>query len=460
MDEEEDGIFEVQEVLAHVLQQKKHFYLIHWKGYDLPTDNTWEPIENLTNCLELLALYHTTFGQKEVKPKIIAEFLKKKQKNSPKKENYIQSDNPKNIEKLNNQISSQQNNQQILHQNSQQILHQNTNQNLHPNLQNLIQNSHQYILDTQNESPKSLENSFPALTASRLNAVSDEFKNEYISFIQSIQQDDPKDLVQDVFDKIDQRMNEETTILIDHSFQKHRIIQTEQETSALENSTELGNISSQPTSISVEDSNIPNDAEKSNTTSVNDANFHKNITRNKNARIKNKNKFSDDYENYVVDSMSEPIESSDIIDMEEETEVEMEFDEEMEEEIHETKQRGRNKKNQPRRQRVSKLSTAIHEEEFEVEKILAKRNLNGYDEYLIKWLNHPPIENSWSKEEDMCCDEMIEKFNKTSKKERKNIDHFRKLYDHYNLYPTDSEIAESDQIINYLTSKLFPGEDI
>lgn len=53
--EQEPDIFEVEEILQHSVAHGTDWYLVHWKGYDNPEDNTWEPIENLTSCLELVS---------------------------------------------------------------------------------------------------------------------------------------------------------------------------------------------------------------------------------------------------------------------------------------------------------------------------------------------------------------------------------------------------------------------
>lgn len=33
---------------------KKPFYYIKWLGWDKPEDNTWEPIEHLRSCKDLM----------------------------------------------------------------------------------------------------------------------------------------------------------------------------------------------------------------------------------------------------------------------------------------------------------------------------------------------------------------------------------------------------------------------
>jgi hypothetical protein len=45
----EDDVFEVEKIL----QQKGQQFLVKWKGYP-SSDNTWEPLKNLTNCRLLL----------------------------------------------------------------------------------------------------------------------------------------------------------------------------------------------------------------------------------------------------------------------------------------------------------------------------------------------------------------------------------------------------------------------
>jgi hypothetical protein len=37
-------------------------FLVHWKGYDRPSDHTWEPLENLFGCLDLVAQFNATKG--------------------------------------------------------------------------------------------------------------------------------------------------------------------------------------------------------------------------------------------------------------------------------------------------------------------------------------------------------------------------------------------------------------
>lgn len=63
MNEEED-IYEVEEILDYKTIRGNDYYYIHWKGFDRPEDNTWEPLENLGNCLGLVEAFFTKFGLK------------------------------------------------------------------------------------------------------------------------------------------------------------------------------------------------------------------------------------------------------------------------------------------------------------------------------------------------------------------------------------------------------------
>lgn len=56
--EQEPDVFEVAEILQRSVAHGTEWYLVHWKGYDDPKDNTWEPIDNLTSCLDLVAEFH------------------------------------------------------------------------------------------------------------------------------------------------------------------------------------------------------------------------------------------------------------------------------------------------------------------------------------------------------------------------------------------------------------------
>src|SRR5688572_7474493 len=48
--------WEVETILNYCLQNNKHEFLIHWKGYDR-SDNSWKPIESLDNAQEIIQEY-------------------------------------------------------------------------------------------------------------------------------------------------------------------------------------------------------------------------------------------------------------------------------------------------------------------------------------------------------------------------------------------------------------------
>ena len=54
--------YEVESILNHRVRKygkgSRLEYLIHWKGYS-SHDDTWEPLSNLSNCMEILHEYHT-----------------------------------------------------------------------------------------------------------------------------------------------------------------------------------------------------------------------------------------------------------------------------------------------------------------------------------------------------------------------------------------------------------------
>ena len=51
-DEEDDSEYEVESVLDHRTQDDQIEYLVKWKGFSVE-DNTWEPIENLSDSVAL-----------------------------------------------------------------------------------------------------------------------------------------------------------------------------------------------------------------------------------------------------------------------------------------------------------------------------------------------------------------------------------------------------------------------
>jgi len=55
--EEESDMHEVEKVIGKRFRRGKLEYLIKWAGYDNPDDNTWEPVENVIGCLDLVREY-------------------------------------------------------------------------------------------------------------------------------------------------------------------------------------------------------------------------------------------------------------------------------------------------------------------------------------------------------------------------------------------------------------------
>ena len=58
--------YEVESILKHRIRKygrgSRLEYLIHWKGYETH-DDTWEPLRNLTNCMDLVREYDATCRQ-------------------------------------------------------------------------------------------------------------------------------------------------------------------------------------------------------------------------------------------------------------------------------------------------------------------------------------------------------------------------------------------------------------
>lgn len=58
--------YEVEEILDSKIVRKKLKYLVKWLGYELE-DSTWEPLENLANCPELIKKFHELHPNKPKK---------------------------------------------------------------------------------------------------------------------------------------------------------------------------------------------------------------------------------------------------------------------------------------------------------------------------------------------------------------------------------------------------------
>jgi hypothetical protein len=62
IDDDTEQEYEVEQILDDKRVSGKPYYLMKWKGYDT-SENTWEPIENLTGCHQLVQQYCLQKGQ-------------------------------------------------------------------------------------------------------------------------------------------------------------------------------------------------------------------------------------------------------------------------------------------------------------------------------------------------------------------------------------------------------------
>ncbi|MBW0571826.1 hypothetical protein O181_111541 [Austropuccinia psidii MF-1] len=62
---EEEEEWEVSQILSSKLKRRRLWYLVEWKGFSQDSErSTWEPAENLKNCLELVKDCHSLYPDK------------------------------------------------------------------------------------------------------------------------------------------------------------------------------------------------------------------------------------------------------------------------------------------------------------------------------------------------------------------------------------------------------------
>ena len=60
-EDDEEEAFEIEKILdKRVVKGKKNEYLIKWKNYDDPEDNTWEPADDLEVADELIQIFENS----------------------------------------------------------------------------------------------------------------------------------------------------------------------------------------------------------------------------------------------------------------------------------------------------------------------------------------------------------------------------------------------------------------
>jgi len=67
--------WEVEQIIDNGRQNKRHEFLVPWKGYE-QADDSWEPIERLDHSLELIQEYWDANHPAEPTPKIPSHKIK------------------------------------------------------------------------------------------------------------------------------------------------------------------------------------------------------------------------------------------------------------------------------------------------------------------------------------------------------------------------------------------------
>ena len=66
--------WKAKDILDYHLQNNRHEFLVHWKGYE-GADDFWEPIDNLEHFLELIHEYWNANHPTEPTPKITSHYV-------------------------------------------------------------------------------------------------------------------------------------------------------------------------------------------------------------------------------------------------------------------------------------------------------------------------------------------------------------------------------------------------
>lgn len=67
------------------------------------------------------------------------------------------------------------------------------------------------------------------------------------------------------------------------------------------------------------------------------------------------------------------------------------------------------------RNSISSPKTIIHEKEYEVESIVKHRRKNRLIQYLVRWKNYPPDQDTWQLESDLSCPKILNTYKKLKK---------------------------------------------
>ena len=58
--EEKEEVYNVETILDRKLKGRKYYYYIKWENYSTD-DNTWEPVENLSSCMQIVHILYIKY---------------------------------------------------------------------------------------------------------------------------------------------------------------------------------------------------------------------------------------------------------------------------------------------------------------------------------------------------------------------------------------------------------------